>query len=124
MGMLLRVMPTLIKKIEAKWGDELASEDLILSIDTNYSVRKVAFELVRSTKCLELSKGNCKVACSRLVNNYATHIASSLLKLKSKFHNSKLESIKKDLKSGRAENSYECRLKGNIITGTKKLRTK
>ena len=96
MGMLLRVMPTLIKKIEAKWGDELASEDLILSIDTNYSVRKVAFELVRSTKCLELSKGNCKVACSRLVNNYATHIASSLLMLKRKFH-SKFESIKKGL---------------------------
>ena len=36
------------------------------------------------------------MAWDRLVSNYALHTASSLLKLKSEFHNSKLDLIDKD----------------------------
>ena len=51
--------------------NELAYEDLTLSINTNPFVRKVAFGLVQITK------------------------SADFLKLKSEFCNSKLESIKK-----------------------------
>ena len=54
---------------------------------------KVVFVLVRNVMSADFSKGNCKIACDRLVNNYAENKASSLLKLKSEFHNSKLELI-------------------------------
>ena len=57
---------------------------------------KVAFGLVKKAKSEDFLEGNCKVAWDRLVSKYAPHTTSSLLKLKSKFHNSKLESINKD----------------------------
>ena len=60
------------------------------------SVGKVAFGLVTNEKSEDFPEGNCKVAWDRLVSKYAPHTASSLLKLKGKFHNSKLESIDKD----------------------------
>ena len=85
------------KKI-VKLGElnELAYEDLILSINTNSSMGKVAFGLVKNAKSVDFPEGNCKVAWDRLVSKYAPHTASSLLKLKSKFHNSKLDSIDKN----------------------------
>ena len=58
----------------------LACEDLILLIN----------------KSLEFPKCNCKLASDMLVNKYAPFTASSLLKLKSEFHNSKLDLIEKD----------------------------
>ena len=76
--------------------NELAYEDLILSINTNSSVGKVAFGLVKNVKSVDFLEGNCKVAWDRLVSKYAPHTASSLLKLKSEFHNSKLDSMDKD----------------------------
>ena len=76
--------------------DELAYEDLILSIKTSSSVGKVAFGLVKNVKREDFLEGNCKVAWDRLVSKYALHTALSLLKLMSKFHNSRLESIDKD----------------------------
>ena len=84
------------KKI-VKLGEfnELAYEDLILSINTSYYVGNVAFKLVKNAKSKDFLEGNCKVAQDRLVSKYAPHTASSLLKLKSEFHNSKLESIDK-----------------------------
>ena len=75
---------------------ELAFEDLILSINNSSSVGKAAFGLVKNAKSEDFLKGNCKVAWDRLVSKYALHTASSLLKLKSKFHNCKLDSIDKD----------------------------
>ena len=62
--------------------NELAYEDLILSINTISSVRKIAFHLVRNAKSLEFPKGNSKVAWDRLVSKYALYTASSMLKLK------------------------------------------
>ena len=52
--------------------------------------------MIRSVKSADFPEGNCKIAWDRLVSKYAPHTASSLLKLKSEFHNKKLESIKKD----------------------------
>ena len=75
---------------------ELACKGLILSINTSSSVGKVAFGQVRNAKSASFLEVNRKVAWNRLVIKYAPHTTSSLLKLKSKFHNSNLESIKKD----------------------------
>ena len=85
------------KKI-VKLGElnDLAHEDLILLINTSSSIGKVMFGLVKNAKSEDFLDGNCKVAWNRLVRKYALHIASSLLKLKSEFHNSKLKSIDKD----------------------------
>ena len=84
------------KKI-VKLGElnELANEDLILSINTSSSSGK-AFDLVKNTKSDDFVEGNCEVAWDRLVSKYALHTAMSLPKLKSEFHNSKLDSVDKD----------------------------
>ena len=66
--------------------------DLILSITTSFSVGKVTFGLVKNAKSAAFTDENFKVAWDRLVIKYAQHTASSLLKLKSKFHNRKFES--------------------------------
>ena len=60
------------------------------------SVGKMSFGRERNVKSAYFPEGNCKIAWDKLVSKYAPHTASSLLKLKSEFHNSKLESIKKD----------------------------
>ena len=85
------------KKI-VKLGElnELAYKNLILSINTSSSVGKVAFGLVKNANSEDFPEGNCKVVWDRLVSKYALHTASPLLKLKSEFHNSRLESIDKD----------------------------
>ena len=54
--------------------NELANEDLILSIDTHSSIKKVAFGLVRNGKSLEFLEGNCKIAWDRWVTKYALHL--------------------------------------------------
>ena len=73
--------------------NELAYKDLILSINTSSSVGKVEFRLVRNAKNAAFPEGNFKIVCYRLTK-YVPHAASSLLELKSEFHNRKLESIK------------------------------
>ena len=56
---------------------------------------EVVFSLVKNAKSADFPKGHCKIAWDRLVSKYALHAALSLLKLKSEFHNSKLESMEK-----------------------------
>ena len=51
---------------------------------------------MRNTKSLEFPEGNKKIALGRLGNKYAPNTASSLLKVKSKLHDSKLDWIEKD----------------------------
>ena len=89
--------------------NELAYEDLILSINTSSSVGKVVSGLVKNAKSDDFLEGNCKAAWDRLVSKYALHTASSLLKLKSKLHNSKLEYVDKD------HNKWISHLEGIII---------
>ena len=54
------------------------------------------FGLVRNAKKVEFPKGNGKIAWDRLVSKYVQHTALSLLKLKSEFHNGKLELMEND----------------------------
>ena len=98
--------------------NELAQKDLILSIRTSSTVGKVVFGLVKNAKSLEYPKGNCKVQ-DQLVNNYALHTDTFLLKLKNEFHNRKLDQWRKigqlDLIFGRTSNLNEqIRSKSNI----------
>ena len=76
--------------------NELAYEDLILSINASSSVGKVAFNLVKDVKSADFQEGNCKIVWDRLVSKYAEGSALSLPTWKSEFNNSKLESMKKD----------------------------
>ena len=75
--------------------NEEAFEDIILSINHTTRSGKVAFSLVKNCKTREYPEGNCKLAWDRLVAKYAPKTAPSLLKLKKKFHNSRLESAEK-----------------------------
>ena len=75
---------------------ELAYEDFILFINTSASVGKVAFALMKNTKSEDFLEGNCKVEWDRLVRQYALYTTLSLQKLKTEFHNSKLELIDKE----------------------------
>ena len=77
--------------------NELAYKDLILSINTSSSMWKVTFGLVRNAKSQEFPQENWKTAWDIIVNKYAPHTASSLLKLRNEFHNSTLNSIEIDL---------------------------
>ena len=54
------------------------------------------FGLVKNAKSAHFLKGNFKIAWDKLVIKYAPHAASFLLKFKSEFYNSKLESMEKD----------------------------
>ena len=84
------------KDHKVRWVKWICMWRLILLIDTSSFVGKVAFGLVKNVKSKDFSEGNSKVAWDRLVSKYVMYIALSLLKLKSEFHNSKLESIDKD----------------------------
>ena len=88
-------MKTWTKIVKLGELNKLAYEDLIL-INTSSSIGKVAFGLVKYAKSEDFLEGNCKVAWDRLVSEYTLHTVLSLLKLKSEFHNNKLESIDKD----------------------------
>ena len=71
-----------------------------MSINTNSSVEKVAFELIRNAKSLEFPERNCKIAWDKLVNKYALHTVLSVLTWKSKFHGSSLSQFRKIKISG------------------------
>ena len=100
--------------------NELAFEDLILLINTSSSVGKVVFGLVKYAKSEDFLEGSCKVAWDRLVSKYAPCTALSPLKLKSEFHNSKLELTNKDPEEwishlkGLRIHMNECGQKGNV----------
>ena len=71
--------------------NEDAYEELVLSMDHSTSRGRVAFSLVKNSKSAAYPEGNCKIAWDRLVAKYAPRTTPSLLKLKKKFANSKLE---------------------------------
>ena len=54
---------------------------------------RVAFSLVKNSKTTKYPEGNCKLACDMLTTKYAPKTAPSLLKLKKKFANSRLEDL-------------------------------
>ena len=61
-------------------------------MNTSSSVGEVAFGIVRNVKSAGFPEENSNIEWDRLVSKYAAHRAFSLLKLKSKFHNSNLAS--------------------------------
>ena len=90
--------------------NKLAYEGLILLINTDSFVGKVAFGLVWNAKSPEFPKGNNKLAGDRLVNKSAPLTVLSLLKLKNEFNNSGLRwewSGWMECIFGRAKNSNE-----------------
>ena len=72
--------------------NEQANKDIVLSINHTSGQGKVALNLVKKCVSDEYPEGNCKLAWDRLIAKYAPKTAPSLLKLKKKFHNSRLES--------------------------------
>ena len=85
MRMFSRVMRTLIKDVKLGESNELAYKDLILSINTSFSVGKIALGLVRNAKNADFLEGNCKIAKDRLVSKYAPHMALSFMNSKMSF---------------------------------------
>ena len=71
--------------------NELAYEDLLLSIDGETKAGKVAFNLVDNCVTDDQPEGNCKLAWERLVQKYAPKTAPSYVQLKKDFANSKLD---------------------------------
>ena len=106
-----------------KLGDlnKLAYNNLILAVSTSSTVVKFTYDLVWNVKSSDNPKGNSKLVWNSLVNNYALHTASSLLRLKSEFHNSKLDSTEKDPEKGMSNLEWNWlqmtnfRLKGNMV---------
>ena len=79
------------KTVKVGLLNELAYEDIILSISHTSKSGKVAFNLVKNCKSDDYPEGNCRLAWDRLVKKYEPHTALNLLKLKKEFANSKLE---------------------------------
>ena len=84
------------EKKRLREANEEAYEDLILSIDGTHPSGRVAFNLVRLAKTLDLADGDAKLAWARLQNKYATKSAPSLMALKKEFTNSRLVDKKGD----------------------------
>jgi len=82
---------------KAKDMNELAYEELILSIDTTNSQGKVAFQLVKSCKTTDYANEDSKLAWKRLKDKYAPKVAPKKMELKSEFQRSCLKNVGDDL---------------------------
>ena len=71
--------------------NRMAYMDLILSIDHKMPKGKVVFRSVKNSKSSKYPEGNYKIAWDRLVQEYSPKSTPSLLKLKKKFENARLE---------------------------------
>ena len=76
--------------------NELAFEEILLSINGQTKQGKIAFNLVDNCTTAEQPEGNCKIAWERLVHKYAPKTAPSYIQLKKDFANSKLASVDTD----------------------------
>ena len=85
------------KKTRKLWKlNELAFEDILLSINGQTKQGKIAFNLVDNCTTTDQPDGNCRVAWERLVHKYAPKTAPSYIQLKKDFANSKLLSAHTD----------------------------
>jgi hypothetical protein len=71
--------------------NELAYEDMILSIDGGSDSGRVAFQIVRNSKTSDLNDGDAALAWKRLNDKFEPKIAPNRLKLKNEFYSSKLK---------------------------------
>ena len=78
---------TYAKKLTVKlWNlNELAFEDLLLSINTKTSSGTTAFNLVDTCTTSDQPDGNCKLAWDRLIAKYQPKTAPSYIQLKKDF---------------------------------------
>jgi hypothetical protein len=76
--------------------NELAFEEILLSISGQTKEGKIAFNLVDNCTTAHQPEGNCKIAWKRLVHKYAPKTAPSYIQLKKDFANSKLVSVDTD----------------------------
>jgi hypothetical protein len=65
--------------------NEIAYNELILSIDVKASSRKVAFNIIRGCKTKDYPDGNGAIAWERLNNKYEPVSAPSMVKLEKQF---------------------------------------
>lgn len=80
-----------MSKIKLRQLNELAYDDLILSMDTTTASGKVAFNLVRAAKSKDYQDGNAMAAYKRLKSKYAPETGPTLTKLHKAFYSSKLK---------------------------------
>ena len=73
--------------------NELAYEDILLSINCSTSSGKTAFNLVDNCVTSDQPDGNCKLAWERLTSKYQPKSTPSYIQLKKDFANSKLSSL-------------------------------
>jgi len=78
-------------KKNAKDMNELAYEELVLSVDTSTSSGKVAFQLIKARKTTANKNGDCAMAWKRLVDKYAPKLAPTKMELKFEFQRSHLK---------------------------------
>jgi hypothetical protein len=78
-------------KMNIRELNEFAYSDLILSMDTDKSGGKVAFNIVKRSKTREYPDGNAAVAWQGLKRKYAPNTAPSLSKLHKQFYGAKLK---------------------------------
>ena len=80
------------EELKVREENELAYEDLILSIDSTTPAGRVAFNLVKGAKTNDISDGDATLAWTRLNAKYEPKAAPSRLMLKNKFLSSKMRS--------------------------------
>jgi hypothetical protein len=78
-------------KMNIRELNEFAYSDLILSMDTDKSGGKVAFNIVKRSKTREYPDGNAAIAWQGLKRKYAPNTAPSLSKLHKQFYGAKLK---------------------------------
>ncbi len=83
--------PAEMKLIEIQELNESGYTDLILSMDTETSSGKVAFNIVRNSKSKDYEDGNIEVAFKNLRRKYAPQNAPSLAKLHKSFYGASLK---------------------------------
>jgi len=66
--------------------NDVAFEELILSVNTSEGTGKVVFKLIKGCKTADLKDGNSKLAWTRFCNKFAPKSAPSKLELKLEFN--------------------------------------
>ena len=79
----------IIKRMEQ---NELAYEELLLSIDTSTDAGQVAFELVANCELSGSETGDAYTAMQRLANKYQPKTTTSFIQMKKEFDSMRLES--------------------------------
>jgi len=83
-------------KIDIRDANELAFEELVLSIDTSQPEGRVAFQSICSCRTTDYKNGNAAVAWKSLSDKYAPKIAPMKLELKFEFQRMKLRDASED----------------------------